>query len=206
MKGQTDLVFIPDCHRVVVYGSQHIHLGRGLGNIRRTDKDHRELTVTFHRISPGKTAKLPSVRISTHGNRQCTQMFLAASLNGLGQQDQSGAGGKDRQAGEDFFLNRCKKIQFVEKLSLDGTFPAGQNDAGKVFQIFFLADLNTFRTQTFQYFFMLDKGALKGQYSYFCHMDQIPRSSMISLISDSLIPTIASPRSLERSAMRDASV
>ena len=151
-----------------------------------------------------ETAQLTAVGVPADRHIQRPEVCGGIVFDPVRQQDQPRAGGKNRQSLPDPGLKRSEKFQFQEQFSDDCAFPAGKDECVKFFlQIIPLPDLHDLNMVLTQGKFMFGEIALQGQYG--SSPDHLPRSSMMSLISSALIPTIASPRPLESSAIMAAS-
>ena len=168
------------------------------------DERHRHAFHFCEIAVNAETAKLPPVGIAPHGHVQRPEICRGIVFDSVRQQDQPCAGGKNRQSRPDPLLERTKQLQFPEQFSDHGAFPAGDHQRIEcLLQIGALPDLHDLGSALPQGGFVLGEIALQGKNSD--AMRHLPRSSMMSLISSALIPTIASPRPLESSAIMAAS-
>ena len=126
------------------------------------------------------------------------------AFNVVGQKDHAGAGGEHRKAGENLIPERIKHAKLTEQLALHRAFTARKDQTViGLFQILCFSQLDAGSAELFQFLFVFNKSALNGEY---CNLHYLPLSAMRSWISLSLMPTIASPRSSESSAIIFASV
>ena len=111
-----------------------------------------------------------------------------------------------RQAGDHAGLQRVEHAKLAQHLRLRRALASRQNQGiVGLFDIGPLTKLDAFAPQLRQRALMLDKRPLNSQNSDFLS-HYLPRSAMRRAISLSLIPTMASPKSSESSAMSLASV
>lgn len=98
MKGGGQHVALSGGNNMVINFGQYLNVFRCLSNIRRPDKNHREITYASEFSAGAEAAKLPAISISTDHNVHGAQMDFWVVGNGFCQQNHAGAGTQNRHA------------------------------------------------------------------------------------------------------------
>ena len=135
-----------------------------------------------------KTAKLSAIGITLYADIHHTEAWYA-TINLLSQQNQTGTGSEYRKSVLNLLTQRIIQIQLAQEFIHYCAFATRNNQTiHRLIQIALLANFEVRYAEFIQHCGMLCEGALQRQNSF------------------SLMPTIASPRSVDSSAISFASV
>lgn len=98
MKGESDLILIPNADRPAADGRKDVHAGGRLRYERSPNKDEREIRDIADRRTRLKAAELPPVGVAPDRNRKRPQMDGVVPIQFPRQKDQPGARRQNGQA------------------------------------------------------------------------------------------------------------
>lgn len=82
-------------NNMVINFRQYLDVFRCLSNIRRPDKNHREIYHAAKFSAGAEAAKLPAVSVSSDLNVHGTKMYFWIVIDSFCQQNHAGAGAQD---------------------------------------------------------------------------------------------------------------
>ena len=204
MKCRNKHIFLLRCNNFVIYDGQHFNRIFHTFDIRRTNKRHRNFFYCAKSIIGEKAAQLSAVSIAFHTNIHRAKTWNT-TVHLFCQQNQTGTGAKYRQTCLYFLTQEIIQLKLAQELVHHRAFTARNDKAvHRLIEVAPLANLEVRHAELIQYSSVLRKCALQRQNSN--NHDHLPRSAISSAISFSLMPTMASPKSVDNSAISFASV
>ena len=156
-----ELIVLPRRNDLAVDNGERLRAARHRLDVGRADEGHRQRAESLEAVVREEAAELAAVGIAldrdVHGREARN-----TAVDLLCEQDESGAGAKDRHSFRDARAERIEQVEVVQQAAHDRALAAGDDEAvERLFEVACLPDLKMRLAQTVEHGGVLRERALK---------------------------------------------